>query len=363
MALLRRVGRALCGQRPLQNRENAIFLSSVLSKRHRSATIVAIDKTHIHWFDLGRERPWLLPKISATPSSSEPSSFCREPSGGAIERDSRDGRAVEAELAPLLDLNIHPCDFVVTRDAEPHIGTTYESRSLLLWLIGLPSADAGRFEWLEHMERATGIGWSPGRAGYKYKVATAAAASVVRIPQLEALRHFAARHKMDHHEMDHDESFWVRLIRATDRVAESADPCEVADFVHRLAIAHRGRVEAAMRRPEQMCVRNLVRAAILGGRADLWVVDLATAGAVLDWCPPDARGARLPPRGIGPPAPALAAGDAGRATGLRDAVLNTRVGGRGAPGAGRARRGSTDICLSTLVVCRRSARIRRCGRG
>ena len=277
MACLRRIGQGLCGRERGAGHENGIFGSRVVTG---DMAIVAIDETFIHWFDLGRGATWPFSEVRASASTALASSaatcapptipFSAEsvPRSGAVERKSREGVEIEAQLTPLFDLLIHPRNLVTEHSDKP-LETAYKSRPLLRWLVRLPGKDASEFEWLNRVERSHAID--------TYGAALALTRDVAGVPQLDALLRFAVRHRASAHMR-----FWLEFVRALDRVATFSDPCSVADFAAAVVGRHALWIETAICQPDPPDLRHLARTMILGGRADLRIFDWLPTGAVLD---------------------------------------------------------------------------------
>ena len=266
MAWLRRIGGLMCGagrRVEIGSDECALAMSAVLGERHGSPTIVAVGRSLIYWLDLGASRG---AKCSASGS---------RPHVGTLPRNSADGGEIEARLTSIRQARILTEDLTVVHTHSPTPSEiVYAAGPLLRWLLALPREDDSQFEWLSRLVARTAIERGPTES-----LVFALTRTVTRVPQFVALHRFAVLRGVDRHEL-----FRSEFVRAIDRVAEFADPCDVAALPDRLvAIGMEPHLmRAAVQRLDGLDWRHLALALILGGNASYDLMDHLPTGTVLE---------------------------------------------------------------------------------
>ena len=247
--------------------ECALVTSLVLSDRHRSLTFAAIDRSQIHWFDLGRARR----RLNVTDEAPWP--LC-----GSIVRRSADESGVEARLGtvalPRLDMeDLFGVDGVDGAGSDTPAGT-YPATPLLRWVLKMPGGDA-QTDWLGVLLSAVTFR----SIGAEHCTALRLACLVTCTWHIVALCRFAACRKIGG-----IDSFRREVLCAMERVAEWANPCDSADLLDRLAEAKVDTtwMKAAVESSQPLALKHFARALIVGGNGLADFLDWAPTGTVLE---------------------------------------------------------------------------------
>ena len=304
MAWLRRIGRALCVRKTVPPddvveiysdasralvvigpSERALVTSRALSARHRSLTIAAVDHKHIHWFDLGRARNG---ECLGEPAKPLAGVISRKAVGGAGTPDVTEAgteAGTEAYLAPMALTPIRADDLMTAQESAADGQVTYESTRLLDWVLKLPCGNTGNGgPSIPLDDKPEWLGLVLGSVAFAdidiQKTIVRLARLVTRAPHLVSLYRFAAANGIID---DYNTYFCSALVRAMERLAESADPCEMAGLINHLTNAgmEPAWLEVAVE-SRAFELQHFARALIMGANAQAVFLDWLPTNTVLE---------------------------------------------------------------------------------